>query len=984
MVLLEPLEAKIVVNTDGVWDGVTKARDTLKTLDPQLRKQLKINIDNAFLRVQNLRNEVKKFDDITKAPRELRIDLERAKKDLTEARRRLTNFTNTGDPALSRLQSKFNQVSGSISSLSSRVLGFWTAIGAVWAGIVALGRQVSQGVRDVIAFESAFTGVRKTVDATEIQFGLLRKELWRLSTSLGLPFEEIARVAELAGQLGVAVDDIGTFTDTVVKIAATTNITTEQAATDFARLANVLNIPLDRVEELATVTVKLGNNFATTEREILTFTQRLSSAGAAAWFAQQDLQAIATSLSSLGIQAEAWGTAVSKSFIAIQAAVSTGGDELQKFADLAWQTSEEFAQRFRDDAGEAFTSLIEGLAESGEDAVNIIDDLFWSNVRTRNAFLSLAAGSDILSDALRTANRELETQNSLQEEAEKRFQTTEARLWQLREEIRQNRAEIGENFVPALVRATEAATRFSKFLADGLEDIGKPLSEIVNEARGLGLTFEEITEEAKTSEEALGLLNDKIDDLTTQFKNWEISADEYGNEIQRVWEFVSSVQTQVVEGLVPALDNLWQQLINGTIDIDSYVQELSELQTRADEAWLTLDSTSSITRTLNGVFASLNTANSQEQLNAIKQEALGTIDSIIALADSLRLVWVATDIFASGSWPVAFDADRVAQAARLQAVSAQIKETRQDVEDFDRFFETSVAWGGSSSGGRRSRAVSDTDEAEKERQKIIKESEKEIQELQKQSEKRRSDALKDAEKEAKEVYDAIWDAVEDQQDRVDELTDKIKESVQEIGDLRSEIEQINADAQTDLASRWVDVDEDIAEARSILNDDDSTSEERNAASERILALQREKELIEANTTAEERAEAVRQAGLSAAERILEERDKEVQAIEQKIELLATETERLQEQKQLELEILENVKNKQISFEEEVTARLGIEVSRRKELYDELIEKALEAQRIARSISSTWAGSTTNNNTTNQTFNVTSPEVASNLERNFIR
>ena len=150
----------------------------------------------------------------------------------------------------------------------------------------------------------------------------------------------------------------------------------------------------------------------------------------------------------------------------------------------------------------------------------------------------------------------------------------------------------------------------------------------------------------------------------------------------------------------------------------------------------------------------------------------------------------------------------------------------------------------------------------------------------------------------------------------------------------------------------MDVDEDIAEARSILNDDDSTSEERNAASERILALQREKELIEANTTAEERAEAVRQAGLSAAERILEERDKEVQAIEQKIELLATETERLQEQKQLELEILENVKNKQISFEEEVTARLGIEVSRRKELYDELIEKALEAQRIARSISST--------------------------------
>lgn len=54
-----------------------------------------------------------------------------------------------------------------------------------------------------IDYESAFTGVRKTVDATDEQFASLYNSILDLSTEIPATAEEIAGIAEVAGQLGI-------------------------------------------------------------------------------------------------------------------------------------------------------------------------------------------------------------------------------------------------------------------------------------------------------------------------------------------------------------------------------------------------------------------------------------------------------------------------------------------------------------------------------------------------------------------------------------------------------------------------------------------------------------------------------------------------------------------------------------------------------------------------------------------------------------
>ncbi|WP_244942692.1 phage tail tape measure protein [Staphylococcus chromogenes] len=54
---------------------------------------------------------------------------------------------------------------------------------------------------------------------------------------------EIAGVAEAAGQLGVKKKDITSFTKTMLNMGVATNLTAEEAATEFARFANAAKCP---------------------------------------------------------------------------------------------------------------------------------------------------------------------------------------------------------------------------------------------------------------------------------------------------------------------------------------------------------------------------------------------------------------------------------------------------------------------------------------------------------------------------------------------------------------------------------------------------------------------------------------------------------------------------------------------------------------------------------------------------------------------
>jgi len=349
----------------------------------------------------------------------------------------------------------------SLDISAGSILKFGAAIAGAQLGVAAIRGAFSNTIGAAIDFESSFAGVRKTVDATEEEFAQLAQGFRDLSKTIPVNVNELNRIGEAAGQLGIKKEDILGFTETVAKLSATTTLTSDQAATDLARLANVVGFTADEFDNVASVIVALGNAGASTEPEILAFAERIAGAGKIAGLTIDEILGIGEAMSSVGIEAEAGGTAVQKILLQITEAVATGNDDLAIFAATAGLTAEQFAEAWGQDAGQAFTAFVEGLGKSGTQAFQILDELDLKDQRLIRSFLSLSGAGDLLRNSLDNASNAMKSTSAIDTEFAKRQETTAAQLQILQNRIGDVGISVGQVLLPAINDAIGAGIDFA-------------------------------------------------------------------------------------------------------------------------------------------------------------------------------------------------------------------------------------------------------------------------------------------------------------------------------------------------------------------------------------------------------------------------------------------------------------------------------------------------------------------------------------------
>lgn len=323
-------------------------------------------------------------------------------------------------------------------------------------------------------YESAFAGVKKTVDETAtVSYKNLSDGIRQMAKELPASAVEIANVAEVAGQLGIKAEDILTFSRTMIDMGESTNLSAEDAATAIAKIANILGLTSDEYGRFGASVVDLGNNFATTERDIVEMTNRLAAGGKLAGLTAPDILGLATAMSSVGIEAEAGGTAMTQTLTAIGNAVSLTGkgaaDDLNLIAKTAGMTSEEFQQAWKEKPVVALQSFIKGLKDAQEKGVNmnaILAQLGMTGIRQSNMLKSLALASDKMGDAVDRSNKAWKENTALTNEANKRYETTESQLKMFKNQVTDLAIEFGGPLLKALRDGLKAGKPWIDMLAE--------------------------------------------------------------------------------------------------------------------------------------------------------------------------------------------------------------------------------------------------------------------------------------------------------------------------------------------------------------------------------------------------------------------------------------------------------------------------------------------------------------------------------------
>lgn len=493
-----------------------------------------------------------------------------------------------------------------------------------------------------IDFENNFANVKKTVDGTPEQIEKIRQEIIDMTTvginghsAIPETTAELTELAAAGGQLGIKTENISKFTETMAMLGTATNLYGEEGAATLAKFANVTKMDQENFDRLGSSIVDLGNNFATTESDIANMSMRLAGAGTQIGLSQADILGIATALSSVGIEAEMGGSAFSKAMIAMQMATTNGytqvndvmnktgmslrdlqllsannskdfksladglgytstelnsmissGVQLENFAKITGKTTEEFKNLFDSSPAEAIDAFIKGLQNAdgaGENAISMLQDMGFTEVRLRDSLLRLANSEAGITEAVTRSNTAWNENIALQNEFDAKAETTASQLSVTKNNIVEAARSIGETMLPSIKDASTTVADFAKGLSQMDDEQKRAVVNTGATVIALGALSKVgvgVIKGAGDFVEGLGVISDKLPIIADATSAIKVSTAGLGSSFSALAPIFGAVlaPAAVVAGYKVVADHVTEAIENNAKLGQSYKELYSQWQ----------------------------------------------------------------------------------------------------------------------------------------------------------------------------------------------------------------------------------------------------------------------------------------------------------------------------------------------------------------------------------------------------------------------
>lgn len=428
---------------DNIQKEIAETGTFSATLENRLlSKQQQIDRTSA-----SLENQTKKLEDMRRALVDAGVDVSNLTGETTRLGNQIDELRKKQEEAADQANNFGAKASAAIGAVSQALAA---------AGIAAILKEVAEYfficAEASMEFESAMTGVAKTTDLSDEELLAMGEQIKALSTEIPITTSELAGLGEVAGQLGIAKENLLDFSTVMAMLATATTMTAEEGATLLAQFANITQMDPSFYSNLASAIVALGNNYATTEQKITEMAQGIAASASLAGMSEADMVALAAAVTSLGIETQAGSTAMSRLISTLMTAVETGED-LEEFASIANMTAEEFTRLWGTNAVKALQAFVVGLNDTernGKSATVALTELGITEARMQRMILSLANSGDLLNSTLETANQAWNENTALTKEASLRYATTQSQLTMMQNAYNNLKIAIGDNFTPAL------------------------------------------------------------------------------------------------------------------------------------------------------------------------------------------------------------------------------------------------------------------------------------------------------------------------------------------------------------------------------------------------------------------------------------------------------------------------------------------------------------------------------------------------------
>lgn len=328
-------------------------------------------------------------------------------------------------------------------------------------------------VRSAMEFENAMLGVAKQVQGARDEQGRLtatyyemQKHIQLLGRELPIPTSEIARMVEAGARMNVPKEHLIDFTREVAKMSAAFEMPADQIGEMMGKIANVMQIPIEKIGDLADTINYLDDNSVAKGQDIIGVMQRIGGVLKQVNMNAHQGAALASTFLSLGKSEEVAATAAN-ALIRELAIARQQPERFQNALKKLGMTAEEVNQGMVKDAQGTILKVL--------DAINKLDKSQQTEVTT-NLFgkeygddvAAIAGAIDEYRRQLALLNEE-QRKSSMDREFQARMQTTTAKLQLLKNSATEVSVSLGSVLLPGLnqvfgglSRAAQGAAEFAQ------------------------------------------------------------------------------------------------------------------------------------------------------------------------------------------------------------------------------------------------------------------------------------------------------------------------------------------------------------------------------------------------------------------------------------------------------------------------------------------------------------------------------------------
>lgn len=459
----------------GSAEELTKAKKVLEELQQRVEKggrswqKLQREIDGINLelkRTKTISEEVqavldkptgRSFNELKQAVEQGRLKLQSMDRTTREGQKQFDELAKKIKAADAEMKAIASSAKGTASAFDKAWSRLKTYVGLYVGAAVAM-QKLTATMGDLMELSDKMGEVRKTTGFTADEVGRLSENLKGLDVRTSLT--SLMEISASAGQLGLkTLEDVQGFTEAANKLMIALPEMGREAATEMMRVA-IATGEVDKIrkqlqegtiegssatavamEKIASTIDRLRASSASTAPEITDFVKRVGAVGAQSGITIDQVAALGSTVSSLGLRIEMSATALSRMIPAIR----NNAFELAKAIGV---TPDYIRQLF--DAGrgmEVILMILQRIKETNMNADDIdnmlgmagmrdiMKDLNQQGARAGIVFAGLSQGVDELSRQLGIAKKAYEENVAIQQEFDKMNETTAARWERLKNQV---------------------------------------------------------------------------------------------------------------------------------------------------------------------------------------------------------------------------------------------------------------------------------------------------------------------------------------------------------------------------------------------------------------------------------------------------------------------------------------------------------------------------------------------------------------------